>query len=342
VIGSQAVRRRARPGLLAAALGCCGYGLFAQRHAVGMALHQFAWYQVAGAGLAAIAGLACMMLAWRTLLADLGSPLPVSSAGRILFIAQLAKYVPGAVWAAAAQVELARGYQVPRRRSATATVAGMLVTLATGLLTAAVALPLRSADAARAYWWALALAVPALLGLYPPVTSLVLDRLLRLARRPPLERQLTGTGMARAVGWSVAGWTFFGVHAWLLVTAVTRPGLALLPLAAGAFALAWSVGFILIPFPGGLGPRELALIAALAPVMPAGPAITVAVISRLIMTIADLAWAGLAFALVRGGRPATSRLARAVDRGAGEDGIPERSGPAVPARESRTAHRSYP
>ena len=77
-------------------------------------------------------------------------------------------------------------------------------------------------------------------------------------------------GLARSAGWSLLGWGFFSVHAWLLVANVTGEGLQVLPLAAGAYALAWSVGFMLIPFPGGVGPRELALIAALAPVMPAG------------------------------------------------------------------------
>ena len=133
------------------------------------ALHHLAWYSVAGAAIAVIAGLGCMMLAWRALLADLGSPLPLRPAARILFVAQLGKYVPGAVWAMAAQVELARAYEVPRRRSASATVVAMLITLATGLLVAAVALPLSSGAAARHYWWALALAPPALIALYPPV-----------------------------------------------------------------------------------------------------------------------------------------------------------------------------
>jgi hypothetical protein len=295
-----AASRWVKLGFLALTLGFCGYGLYSQRAEVAAGLSHLAWYTVAEATGAAIAGQACVLLSWRVLLADLGSPLPVSAAIRIFFIAQLAKYVPGAVWAAAAQVELARAYQIPRKRSATAALISMLVTLATALLVAAVALPLSSADAARRYWWALALAPPALLGLYPPLTSFVLDRLLRLARRPPLERRIGMAGMARAVAWSLVGWALFGVQAWLLIADVTGKGPRVLLLACGAYALAWSVGFILVPFPGGVGPRELALIAALAPIMPSGPAIVVAVTSRLAMTIADLTWAAVAFVLGRG------------------------------------------
>lgn len=301
-----AASRSVKFGLLALTLGLCGYGLFSERAATVAALHQMSWLPVTGAFVAAIAGLGCMMLSWRALLADLGSPLPLPAAIRILFVAQLAKYVPGAVWAAAAQVQIARGHQVPRKRSATAAVVGMLVSLSTALLVAAVALPLNSEEAARHYWWALALALPALAGLYPPLTTFVLNHLLRLVKRPPLERPISMAGLARSAGWSLLGWGFFSIHSWLLVADLTGKGVSVLPIAAGAYALAWSVGFVLIPFPGGVGPRELAFIAALAPVMPRGSAIVVAVISRLVLTIADLAWAALAFALGRGMRTAAS------------------------------------
>jgi len=121
------------------------------------------------------------------------------------------------------------------------------------------------------------------------------------------------------------------VHSWLLVAGVTGKGVSVLPIAAGAYALAWSVGFILIPFPGGVGPRELALIAALAPVMPRGSAIVVAVVSRLVMTIGDLVWAAVAFGLGRGGR----RGAWGVTR----DGAPAPAGDgtAAPAETGTTA-----
>ena len=331
MIRHLAASRWVKLGLLAITLGFCGYGLYAERADMAAALHRLAWYSVAGAAVAVFAGLACMMLSWRALLADLGSPLPLRPAARILFVAQLGKYVPGAVWAMAAQVELARGYEVPRRRSASATVVAMLVTLATGLLVAAVALPLSSGAAARQYWWALALAPPALIALYPPVMGWGLDRALRLARRPPLERQVSGSGVLRAAAWSLAGWAFFSVHAWLLVAGVTGKGVSVLPIAAGAYALAWSVGFILIPFPGGVGPRELALIAALAPVMPRGSAIVVAVVSRLVMTIGDLVWAAVAFGLGRGGRRGAL--------GVTGDGAPApaEDGTAVPAETGTTA-----
>jgi uncharacterized membrane protein YbhN (UPF0104 family) len=334
-----ATSRWVKLGLLAIALGFCAYGLVNQRAEAAAAFHELDWGAVLAAVAAAIAGLGCMMLSWRAVLADLGSPLPLRAVTRIFFLSQLGKYVPGAVWATAAQIELARGHNVPRRRSASAGVISMLVTLATGLLVTAVALPLSSGHAARLYWWALALAPPALIGLSPSVTGRVLNWALRLAKRPPLERPISRAGMARAVSWSLLGWAFFGVHMWLLVADLTGHGFSVLPIAVGTYALAWCVGFVLIPFPGGVGPRELAIIAGLAPVMTRGSAIVVAVVSRLVLTAADLMWAAVAFPLglrLRRDRHRARDLPETRQAGQlGEPGVPDRAGtpPAAAARD---------
>jgi len=301
-----------RAGLLAIALGFACYGLVSQWPQVRAAVGQLAAYDVVGAVLAVVAGLGCMMLAWRALLTDLGSPLSLPAAIRVMFLGQLAKYVPGALWAVAAQVSLAQDYQVPKRRSGTASLVSMAITLVVGLVMAAVTLPLAYASALRQYWWVL-LCIPVILaGLYPPITKFGLDIVLRIIRRRELEKPLSLSGMARAVGWTVLGWVFYGLHAWLLVGDIAGRSLHILLLSAGGYALAWAVGFLLIPFPGGIGPREIALVAVLSPVMSRGPALVIALASRVVMTIGDLVWAALAAALSR--RAARASAPYAADR----------------------------
>ncbi len=46
------------------------------------------------------------MLAWRRVLADLGSPLHLAPAGGVFFVGQLGKYLPGSVWSIVAQAEM--------------------------------------------------------------------------------------------------------------------------------------------------------------------------------------------------------------------------------------------
>lgn len=270
--------------------------------------------------LAGMAGLTAQMMAWRALLAGLGSPLPVPVAARVMFVGQLGKYLPGSVWAFVAQVELARDREVPRVRGTAATLLAVGVTVAAGLAVAAVALPLSSAEAARTWWWALALAPLLLAGLHPRVVRWGV----RLAARPfarfrevaeagPLD--IGGRAMAAALGWTLAAWVPLGLHLWVLVWAVGGDPRGALAPAVGAYALAWTLGLLVVFAPAGLGVREAVLVVALAPVVDAGAALVAAVLSRLVMTAADVAWAGLSVPLSRLG-----------DRSADADG--PRSGPA--------------
>ena len=299
-----------RAGLLAAAAGLAVYGLASQWAEVQAALAKLAWYDVAGAALCAIAGLGCMMLAWRALLGDLGSPLSLPVATRVMFVGQLGKYVPGAVWAVAGQVELARDHEVPRRRSGTASLVAMATTLAVGLIAAGVTLPFTSEHAARHYWWVLAITPLAAACLHPRVNKFCLDLALKAARKPPLETAVSAGAMARALAWTTLGWLCYGAHAWFLISVFASKGGHVFALSLGAYALAWSVGFLIIFFPGGIGPRELALIAVLAPVMPSASALVVALASRVVMTAGDLVWAGAGLAIGRRHGPAAQEPTR--------------------------------
>jgi uncharacterized membrane protein YbhN (UPF0104 family) len=303
-----------RAGLLAAAVGLAVYGLASQWTDVQAALDRLDAADIAGATVSAVAGLGCMLLAWRALLADLGSPLALPAAIRVMFVGQLGKYVPGAVWAVAAQVELARDYGVPRRRSATASLVAMAVTLVVGLIAAGVTLPLVSAHAVRQYWWVLAIAPLAALCLHPAIIRYGLDLVLRVLRRAPLEGSVSGGGMRRALAWTTLGWLCYGAHAWFLISVFAGKGGHTFALSLGAYALAWAVGFLIVFFPGGIGPREVALVAVLAPVMPSASALVVALASRVVMTIGDLAWAGAGLAIGRRGSRRASAPAEPADR----------------------------
>ena len=280
--------------LVVVALVFCVYGLASRWDQTRHAMTSLSWPFVAAALAAGILGLAAWMLAWRSLLTGMGSPLPLRAAVRIYFVSQLGKYIPGSVWALVAQMELAKEHHVPRQRGATAALLAMATTIATGCAVAAVTLPLTSSDATHRYWWLLVLAPIFLALLHPRVVAYTLNRVLRLARRQPLDRTAGLGTMARTVAWTALGWVLFGVHAWLLVRAAGGSGFFL---ATGAYALAFTAGFLVVIAPGGVGVREAALTVALGPVLATGAPLVVALVSRVVMTVADLAWAGAAVLL---------------------------------------------
>jgi glycosyltransferase 2 family protein len=282
--------------LLAVLVGGVGYvrGL----EGLGAALCQLGVAPVAGGLLAVLVGLAASMLAWRALLADLGSALPVAVAARIFFVGQLGKYIPGSLWPVLAQMEMGKEAGVPRQCSATAITLPMLIYLGTGLLLGGAALPFASTEAAR-YRWVVALAPALLLVLHPRLLNPVVRRLTALARRPAPERELSGRGVLAAFGWSVVSWAAFGVQVQLLVLALGAPLGRSFPLAVGGFALAWSAGFLVVVAPAGIGAREAVLVALLAPVLDRAEATAASLVARLLMTAGDVVLAGAAVAAWR-------------------------------------------
>jgi len=259
------------------------------------------------ATVAVLAGHLATFLSWRAILTDLGFPLPLVGGLHVFFPGQLGKYLPGSIWTAVAQMELGRDYRVPQRVSGAAVAATLLISVGAGLLVAVVLVPLAGLGALGRYWWvALALPVVALLA-SPPVLNRLLGLALRLARRAPLPRPLSMAGTLRSVGWALAAWLCYGGQVWFLAHQLgVAGGLRLLAHSTGAFAGAWCVGFLLVIAPAGAGAREAALILLLGPSMSGAQATVVAVVSRLLFTVADLAWGGVA--VLAGRRHRVTRL----------------------------------
>jgi hypothetical protein len=252
-----------------------------------------------GSLVAVLAGLFASAMVWRALLTDLGARLPLRTALHVFFLGQLGKYLPGSVFAVAAQMELGRSQGVSRSRVGTASLLFMGVLVAAGLLVSAVALPLTSPDALHQYFWVLAVLPIGLLCLAPPVLTRLVARMLRLLRREPLDRPLSWAGVGTALGWALAMWGAYGVHVLLLLLPQDTTGRANLPLLSlGGYALAWTVGFLILIAPAGGLIREGVLVVALAPVLHSAAATAVAVVSRGVMTLGDLLWGG-AGALMR-------------------------------------------
>lgn len=300
-----------RPVKIAFVLAALALGVYAvvdQWAQVRAGLGRLGAGPVVGAFVAVLANEAAIMLSWRAVLAGLGSEVPLVPASRIFFVGQLGKYLPGSVWPALAQMELGHQRGVPRARSVTAFALTLVVSFASGLLVAGVLLPV--ADFGR-YAWLLAIVPVSLAALHPRVVGPGLDKLLRLVRRPPLEHRPDAATLAVSAAWAIAGWAAFGLQTYVLATALGAPaGRAALP-AFGGYALAWCAGLVVVFAPAGAGVREVVLVAALVGVLPRGDGTLLALLSRVLVTAADVLCAALA------GAGAARRELGAVTAGAG-------------------------
>jgi len=258
---------------------------------------------------AAIEALACVLVGllltmqvWRLLLSAAGSRLPVRASSRIFFIGQLGKYVPGSVWPVLAQMELGRTYKVPRQRSATTAMLSMMIGLTSGLLATLVGLPFLAGGSVQKYWWAFLFIPVLLVCLHPRVLNPAIALGLRLLRKPAPETPLTGRVIGTAIAVNVLGWFFNGLQIWVMTARLGAHGGDTLLACVGAYAFAWSVGFLIILAPAGAGIRDVILIAELTSLagVGSGAATAIALVSRGVTILGDLAGAGVAALLARG------------------------------------------
>lgn len=241
-----------------------------------------------------VAGLQTSMLAWRAILADLGSPLPLGTAARIIYVAQLGKYLPGSVWPIVLQMQRGRDAGVPRARAAAASLIMIALAVVTGALVGLLALPaLMGGGGSRYTLTLLALPVGVVL-LHPAVINRLIEIGLRVLRRPPLEHRLSAAGLLAAAAFFLASYLLFGLQAFVLAVALGGAGAGSLVLAVGGFAVASAAGLAFVVAPAGAGVREAVLVLVLSTAIPTSAAAAVAIASRLLSVLADALVAALA------------------------------------------------
>jgi len=237
-------------------------------------------------------GTSCLL--WRQLLLGLGVVPPRSSSFHTFFISQLGKYLPGSVWPVVAQMEFGKKTGIARRTMLAANALTLALAVAVGLILGAALLPLTNPAALRTFGWFLLFLPFLLVLLHPRTIPGLLDWLFKRIGRAPLEQRLAWPATLRATGWALLSWILFGLHLYALTSGLGVTGPRVLAATIGGFALATSVGILVVPAPAGAGIRDVVLIATLGVSMTGDEALGVGLASRGLLIIVDLLMAALA------------------------------------------------
>jgi uncharacterized membrane protein YbhN (UPF0104 family) len=242
------------------------------------------------------------------------------SAARVFLAGQLGKYLPGSVWPVLLQSELAARYRLPRTHTAVASLLALAISLVTALLLGVAGTghllgrgvgagaPAAGSGGGWTEYGLPALALLALAGLHPAILNRLLDLLVKVAGRLGLglaagpesaaggADRITTRGIALALGWATLGWLLAGFQLWALLRGLGVPALGFQGwwLLTVAYCWSWSVGSLVVVAPAGAGAREVTLVLLLAGFADSGSVLTLALLSRALYTINDLALAALA------------------------------------------------
>jgi len=283
----QRSRRLLTAVVLLAVVGVGAWVLAPRREEVLDALAALDPVLVVVSGVATLAGVVLTAEVWRSWLFALGRTMPAWTAHRLFYVTQSAKYLPGGLWPVAAQAAVSRRFDVPVAAMVTASSLFMLTHVVTGAAVGLALLGATSNLAVAATSQVLSLAGLALLT--PPGVRLAMAAARRL--RLPVHLPVPGwAAVGRAMGLMLLAWACYGVALLCLARAAGVAGVGLLT-STGIFATAWTVGFLALAVPAGVGVRETIVVGALVAGGGESAAIAVAVVSRALFTLADLALA---------------------------------------------------
>jgi glycosyltransferase 2 family protein len=222
--------------------------------------------------------------------------------GRLLSVwakSILARYVPGNVMMVAGRVVLGREAGVSGRVSVAATVYEQAFALALGAL-ASIGLLLYVGDLGQGPWlWAVVVVPFGLVLLHPRVFGPLANKVLRRVGREPLTVFLSMRQVVLFAVFYAVAYGLFALGVWATVRTFAGAD-AGGPFVVGAgFLFSFVVSMLVFVFPSGLGVREGIFALVLARELPTGVAIAAAALTRLVLTLAELAFAGAVVALER-------------------------------------------
>lgn len=229
---------------------------------------------------------------YRRFYGELGERLSWRQAFVLLSVPAAGKYLPGKWFTVAGHVAIAKGYGIVIRMSG----ASALLLTGMGVLTStALGLVLIFPDCAEGKWGSLVLggaagaAVVLIMCLVSPrlywrMVNLVLTAL----KQPKLEAALGTPAMAELLLGSLVQNGLYVCGLSLMVLGSMDLPLRTLPVIVGASCLAGVSGFLAVFAPAGIGVREGVLLGMLTPVVGAGHAGIITLLTRIVQTLVDV------------------------------------------------------
>lgn len=243
---------------------------------------------------AGIAAMSTIGLNWIALLRGRGATVTMTSGLSWFFVGQLGKYVPGGIWPVVGQAELAVRGGVRRSAAYISTATSMVATLTGAAAFASIAGVIASP---KQRW------IAALIGavLATAIIAVASDAL--RARAEGLIERLAKRSVSLPTGGFLVVQTLRHLPVWVCFASMNMAVVValdgwqpsqLLGELAFATALSWMAGFVVVGLPGGIGVREAVLVSIMTGPLGAGVAVSVAITSRVVSVLVDVAAAGAA------------------------------------------------
>jgi glycosyltransferase 2 family protein len=265
------------------------------------------WGYVLASGAVVLTTYALLVEVWRRILGEWHARISFANAARIWCVSSLGRYVPGKVWQILAMGKMAEAVEVPPAAAAGSAILSTVVQIAMGCVVA-VAAGWRALDTITQGHATLGILLAVMLIggvlLLPVMLPSLIAVAERLTRRSFQLGELPRRAVYVAIVGNIIAWVMYGWSFQLLVHGVLGSANGTLAQYTATYAVSYIIGYLVFLIPGGVGPREAALIAALSAMRLATlkEAAVIAVTSRLWLTVLEI-FPGLIYLARRGNSP---------------------------------------
>ena len=261
-------------------------------------LRTYDWEIEPGWAVLALVGLEVAWLfeadTWRSILAGLGGRLPFGRAVEIWYLSNIMRYIPGNVWQFLGMAEMAAEDGVSRVSTLTSIVLHQAISTAAGLSLVAIYFAVTDqAEWAARFRPVLWLIPLGLLLLQPRLLEAVMNWVLAFVKRPPIRVTLTWGQIWVLLFRYVIVWLMLGLAFAALVRSLTVVNCGDVPWLIATWVTAYTVGYLSMLTPSGLGVREGVMALLLGQLLPVSVAVVVSIVARLWMVAGELLGAGV-------------------------------------------------
>lgn len=232
--------------------------------------------------------------AWRTIIKGFGYNIKFHESFRVVYLANLGRYIPGKIWQVFGMVALAKEVGTPARIS----LASFALAQAYSLPASFVLIPiflgrLDSVDSLAAYRdifyavFTIVILVFLVLFFKPNGLNWALNKVLKLLKREPVDYKPDIGNRISIFIWYLITWLLFGLAFHYFLSAIMSYSILPIGYAMGTYIAAYVIGYISFLSPGGLGFREGVITALLSPYFGAPIAASISLFHRIWITAAE-------------------------------------------------------
>ncbi|RJQ32869.1 MAG: UPF0104 family protein [Actinobacteria bacterium] len=242
--------------------------------------------------------LACLVLAfslasyaycWKVIMHYLGQNLSIRKAVRIWYWSQAPRYIPGSIWQIFGRIHFAGKEGISKGKVLASIAIETSFLIISSFIVFFASLPFWAKSFDYLYYGPyLLIGAAGIVFLYPPFFNKVSNFFLhRLDKTHDFKYQFSFRQVMGMFWPFLIVWLTGGIGAYFLSLSISSLQIGLLPVFIGTFAISWSIGFLFIIAPAGLGARELVIVSALGLFINRPLAIVIALFARVVLLVLE-------------------------------------------------------